>query len=69
MNLRPTVRSSDRVASYLEMVAHKCPGCGSKFEGDEGFLRFIGHLDLSVACRHEFDEFLDMIREGHSGGD
>lgn len=67
--LRTPQRGPDRITAYLEMVAHRCPGCGKRFEGAEAFLGFLRHLDLSVACKHGFEDYLDALREEHSGGD
>lgn len=60
-------RAKDRVDAYLRVVHHKCPGCARGFDGEAAFLAFMQHLDASVACKHEFEEYLDTVR-GDAGG-
>ncbi|MHB8586933.1 MAG: hypothetical protein ACYDDF_13980 [Thermoplasmatota archaeon] len=58
---------TDCAVEYLEIVQHHCPNCNRAFEGESGFLDFMEHLDFDVACRFEFEAYLDAVR-GDAGG-
>jgi hypothetical protein len=61
------LRSLGDATEYLRIFEHRCPGCNRAFVGEAAFLDFLRHLDYDLACRHEFDEFLDAVREDAGG--